>query len=469
MRLEQTILRSLITNEDYMRKALPFLDESYFSDRTEKLIFTEVKEFTNKYNALPTYEALGISLSQRKNLTTDEFKSCADSLEVLKSQSEELPKSTWLVDQTEKFCQEKAVYNAVLKSISILDGKEKSFDKGAIPQILSDALAVSFDNSIGHDYLEDVDSRYDFYHRHEERIPFDLEYFNKITKGGLPSKTLNIALAGTGVGKSLFMCHVAASCLVQGKNVLYITLEMAEERIAERIDANLLNVPVDDLASLSREMYEKKVQRVKEKTVGKLIIKEYPTASASATHFRTLLNELKLKKDFVPDIIFVDYLNICCSSRIKAGAGVNSYTYVKSIAEELRGLAVEFGVPIVSATQTTRSGYTSSDPGLEDTSESFGLPATADLMFALITSEELEALGQIMVKQLKNRYSDPSFHKRFVIGVERAKMRLFDVEQSAQDDIADSGKMQDKPLNTFGNRENSFKKKFEGRNPGIIV
>jgi len=339
-----------------------------------------------------------------------------------------------------------------LGSISILDGKDKNHDKGQIPKILSDALAVSFDSSVGHDYLENSDERYEFYHRKEERIPFDLDYFNKITKGGLPAKTLNVALAGTGVGKSLFMCHVAASCMVQGKNVLYITLEMAEEKIAERIDANLLNVTIDDLMELPKDLYDKKVARVREKTTGKLIIKEYPTATASTIHFRALLNELNLKKSFVPDIIFIDYLNICCSSRIKAGANINSYTYVKAIAEELRGLAVEFNVPIVSATQTTRSGFTSSDPGLEDTSESFGLPATADLMFALISSEELEELGQMMVKQLKNRYSDPTHYKRFTIGVDRAKMKLYDVEQAAQVNITDAGHGHQKPQT----------KKFEG-------
>jgi replicative DNA helicase len=347
-----------------------------------------------------------------------------------------------------------------LGSISILDGKDKEHDKGAIPKILSDALAISFDSSVGHDYLENSDERYEFYHRKEERIPFDLEYFNKITNGGLPNKTLNIALAGTGVGKSLFMCHVAAGAMVQGKNVLYITMEMAEEKIAERIDANLLNVPIGDLEDLSKVMYDKKVAKVKEKTKGKLIIKEYPTASASATHFRTLLNELNLKKSFVPDIIFIDYLNICCSSRIKAGSNVNSYSYIKSIAEELRGLAVEFGVPVVSATQTTRSGFTSSDPGLEDTSESFGLPATADLMFALISNEELDELGQIMVKQLKNRYNDPNHYKRFSIGIDRPRMRLYDVAQSAQQGITDAGTQDnyDRPLNSFGMREQTQKK-----------
>jgi replicative DNA helicase len=452
MRLEQTILRNLIHNENYLRKVLPFLKDEYFSDRTEKAIFKEITDFTNEYNNPPTTEALELSLKDKRNLTNDEVEKCETVLKELVTPPAEKTEIQWLIDKTEKFCQEKAIYNAVLGSITILDGKDKSQDKGAIPKILSDALAVSFDASVGHDYLEDYDERYDFYHRKEERIPFDLEYFNKITKGGLPAKTLNIALAGTGVGKSLFMCHVAASCMTQGKNVLYITMEMAEEKIAERIDANLLNVSIDDLMQLPKDMYDKKVKRVKEMTTGKLIIKEYPTASASSIHFRTLLNELNLKRNFVPNIIFIDYLNICCSARIKAGANVNSYTYVKAIAEELRGLAVEFGVPIVSATQTTRSGYTSSDPGLEDTSESFGLPATADLMFALIASEEMEALNQIMVKQLKNRYSDPTAHKRFVLGIDRSKMRLYDVEQDAQYGIADSGK-QDKPLNTFGTRE----------------
>lgn len=460
MRLEQTILRNLIHNEDYLRKVLPFLKDEYFSDRAEKAIFKEITDFTNEYNNPPTTEALELSLKEKRNLTNDEVEKCETALKELETPPAEKTEIQWLIDKTEKFCQEKAIYNAVLGSISILDGKDKAQDKGAIPKILSDALAVSFDSSVGHDYLEDYDERYDFYHRKEERIPFDLEYFNKITKGGLPAKTLNIALAGTGVGKSLFMCHVAAGCMTQGKNVLYITMEMAEEKIAERIDANLLNVSIDDLMQLPKDMYDKKVNRVKEMTTGKLIIKEYPTASASSIHFRTLLNELNLKRNFVPDIIFIDYLNICCSARIKAGANVNSYTYVKAIAEELRGLAVEFGVPIVSATQTTRSGFTSSDPGLEDTSESFGLPATADLMFALISSEEMEALNQIMVKQLKNRYSDPTTHKRFVLGIDRSKMRLYDVEQDAQYGIADSGK-QDKPLNTFGTREFP-KNKFGG-------
>lgn len=459
MKVEQTILKNLIYNEEYFRKVLPFLKEEYFSG-TEKVIFNEISSFTNTYNNPPSVEAIRLAVKERRNLNDAEVEKCETYIQEIEQIKEEKSQIQWLVDRTEKFCQEKAIYNAVLGSISILDGKDKTHDKGQIPKILSDALAVSFDASVGHDYLENSDERFEFYHRKEERIPFDLDYFNKITKGGLPVKTLNIALAGTGVGKSLFMCHVAAGCMVQGKNVLYITMEMAEEKIAERIDANLLNVSVDDLVNLPKDLYDKKIARIREKTVGKLIIKEYPTATASSTHFRTLLNELNLKKSFVPDIIFVDYLNICCSSRIKAGANVNSYTYVKAIAEELRGLAVEFGVPIVSATQTTRSGFTSSDPGLEDTSESFGLPATADLMFALISSEELEELGQIMVKQLKNRYSDPTVFKRFTLGVDRAKMRLYDVEQSAQDDIIDSGK-NDKPLNTFGTREKFSKKSFD--------
>jgi len=461
MKLEQTILKNLIYNEEYLRKVLPFLKSEYFTDRTDKTLYHEIASFTETYNSPPTIEALVLAVKERRNLTDVEVEKCETYLQEIAKTKDEESKVQWLTDKTEQFCQEKAIYNAVLGAISILDGKDKTQDKGAIPKVLSDALAVSFDNSVGHDYLENSEERYEFYHRKEERIPFDLDFFNKITKGGLPTKTLNIALAGTGVGKSLFMCHVAAGCMVQGKNVLYITLEMAEEKIAERIDANLLNVTVDDLVNLPKEMYDKKIAKLREKTVGKLIIKEYPTASASTTHFRTLLNELNLKKSFVPDIIFIDYLNICCSARVKAGANVNSYTYVKAIAEELRGLAVEYGVPIVSATQTTRSGFTSSDPGLEDTSESFGLPATADLMFALISSEELEELGQIMVKQLKNRYSDPTMYKRFTLGIDRAKMRLYDVDQSGQNGITDSGQP-DKPLNTFGNREKPQKKSFDG-------
>jgi len=439
MKLEQTILKNLIYNEEYLRKVLPFIKDEYFTDKTERMLFSEITQFVSRYNTTPTIEAIGLAVKERRNLSDDEVEKSESYLQEIALAKGEESKIQWLIEKSEAFCQERAIYNAVLGSISILDGKDKTNDKGAIPKILSDALAVTFDSSVGHDYLENSDERYEFYHRKEERIPFDLEFFNKITKGGLPAKTLNIALAGTGVGKSLFMCHCAAGAMSLGRNVLYITMEMAEERIAERIDANLLNVTVDDLNALPKEMYDKKIAKMKEKTTGKLIIKEYPTASASATHFRTLLNELNLKRSFVPDIIFIDYLNICCSSRIKPGSNINSYTYVKSIAEELRGLAVEFGVPIVSATQTTRSGFTSSDPGLEDTSESFGLPATADLMFALITSEELEELGQLMVKQLKNRYSDPTMHKRFVIGIDRAKMRLYDVEQSGQDGLADAG------------------------------
>ena len=457
MKLEQAILTSLIYNEDFLRKVLPFIKPEYFSDRTERTLFNEITSFTETYNSPPEIAALSIAVKEKTNLTDDEVQKCESYLSEIEKDNTAKTEIQWLVDKTEKFCQEKAIYNAVLGSISILDGKDKTNDKGAIPKILSDALAISFDTTVGHDYLQDSDERYEFYHRKEERIPFDLDIFNKITKGGLPAKTLNIALAGTGVGKSLFMCHMAAGAMVQGRNVLYITLEMAEEKIAERIDANLLNVTLDDLMELPKDLYDKKVERVKTKTTGKLIIKEYPTASASTIHFRTLLNELNLKKSFIPDIIFVDYLNICCSARIRAGSNINSYTYVKSIAEELRGLAVEYNLPIVSATQTTRSGFTSSDPGLEDTSESFGLPATADLMFALITSEDLEALGQIMVKQLKNRYNDPSYYKRFTVGVDRAKMKLYDIDQSGQMNIIDAGH-DDKPLNTFGNRD----KKFEG-------
>lgn len=452
--IEQLIFSNLIFNETYARKSLPFLKDDYFQSRTDKTLFNLVSDYVEKYNSLPTKEALAIEISNVKGLSDDEVK-------LLKQQvtdvSEDKTDIEWLYDQTEKFCQDKAVYNAVMDSINILDGKGGQ-DKGAIPDILSKALAVSFDTHIGHDFLEDSDERYEFYHRKESRLPFDLDYFNLITKGGLPKKTLNIALAGTGVGKSLFMCHCAAANLSQGSNVLYITMEMAEEKIAERIDANLLNEAIDMLSMLPKDVYDKKIERIKSKTPGKLIIKEYPTASAGSNHFRHLLNELKLKRNFKPDIIYIDYLNICMSSRLKFGANVNSYTYVKSIAEELRGLAVEFNVPIVSATQTTRSGYSNTDVGLEDTSESFGLPATADLMFALITSEELEGLGQIMVKQLKNRYNDPFFHRKFVVGVDKSKMKLYNVEQSAQDDISD-----DKPLfdsTNTGNRLKAENKKF---------
>jgi len=461
--LEVVILKNLIFNEEYTRKVIPFLKEEYFPDNTQKKFFSEVKNFIEEYKTLPTYESLLINFTESKKLNETEVKSCIDILREINNDKNEKSEFEWLLDQTEKFCQDKAIYNAIMNSVSILDeNSRENKSKGEIPKLLSDALAVSFDSHIGHDYINDFDARYDFYHRQETRIQFDLDLFNKITKGGLPIKTLNIALAGTGVGKSLFMCHVAASCLAQGKNVLYITLEMAEEKIAERIDANLLNVDMSELYNLSKEDYERKFDHLKTKINGKLIIKEYPTASASSLHFRALLNELQLKKNFKPDIVFIDYLNICSSSRIKPGANVNSYSYVKAIAEELRGLAVEFAIPVVSATQTTRSGFTNTDPGLEDTSESFGLPATADFMFALISTEELEQLNQIMVKQLKNRYGDPNHFKRFVVGIDRAKMRLYDAEQSAQIDIIDSGQVDDKPLNTFGNRESKFNKNFGG-------
>lgn len=435
--IEQTIFNNLIFNETYARKSLPFLKDEYFQSRIDKTLFKLISEYISKYNNVPTKDALTIEAANVAGLSDEEARLLQVKIADTKEDSTDIE---WLVDHTEKFCQDKAVFNAVMESINILDGKSSS-SKGNIPEILSAALAVSFDTHIGHDFLEDFENRYDFYHRKETRIPFDIDFFNTITKGGIPKKTLNIALAGTGVGKSLFMCHCAAANLIQGNNVLYITMEMAEEKIAERIDANLLNETIDALSILPRDVYEKKVDRIKSKTTGKLIIKEYPTASAGSNHFRHLLNELKLKRNFKPDIIYIDYLNICMSSRLKFGANVNSYTYVKSIAEELRGLAVEFNVPIVSATQTTRSGYSNTDVGLEDTSESFGLPATADFMFALITSDELEGLGQIMVKQLKNRYNDPFMHRKFVVGVDRAKMRLYNVEQHAQDDIVD-----DKPL-----------------------
>ncbi len=435
----------------------------YFGDNTEKVVFKEIFEFVNKYKNLPTHESLVINFTESKSLTEVEVRDSIELLNEMHVSREEKVESKWLVEQTEKFCQDKAIYNAIMESVSILDDKNGIKPKGEIPKLLSDALGVSFDQHIGHDYMSDYESRFDFYHKVESRVKFDLDIFNKITKGGLPTKTLNIALAGTGVGKSLFMCHVAGACLSQGQNVLYITLEMAEERIAERIDANLLNIDLNELQTMTKEDYERKFKVLQNKAHGKLIIKEYPTASASSLHFRALLSELHLKKNFVPDIIFIDYLNICASARIKAGGSVNSYTYIKSIAEELRGLAVEHNVPIVSATQTTRSGFSNSDVGLEDTSESFGLPATADFMFALITTEELQQLNQIMVKQLKNRYSDPNNNKRFVVGVDRGKMRLYDAEPSAQADIADSGQVKnDPPLNTFGNREKKFNKNFGG-------
>ena len=444
MRIETTMLGNLLLNEEYTRKVLPFLKNDYFTSNAEKTIHETIGDFVTKYNALPTKEALSIELQEVK-INEEEFKETMELLDDISKDTEEYADLGWLLDSTEKFCQDKAIYNAVVESIGILDNQKSSQDKGLIPEILSDALSVSFDPHVGHDYLDDSDDRFEFYHRVEEKIPFDLEYFNKFTKGGLPQKSLNICLAGTGVGKSLFMCHVASACLSQNQNVLYITLEMAEEKIAERIDANMLDIAVDDLHALSKDMYDRKIENLRKTTKGKLIVKEYPTASANVNHFRALLNELNLKRSFVPDIIFVDYLNICTSSRIRTGANVNSYTYIKSIAEELRGLAVENKIPIVSATQTTRSGYSNTDVGLEDTSESFGLPATADLMFAIISTEQMEELGQIMVKQLKNRYNDPTVNRKFIVGIDRAKMRLFDVDQAAQDELVDSGQEDDTP------------------------
>ena len=460
MRIEQKILSNLIFDENYCRKVIPFIKKEYFADRKEVILADEIVSFFTKYNKPASKEILQIEVSNRKDLNDKELAELGDFIGTL---SQEPVNEDWMLEHTEKFCKDRAIYNGVLSAIRIIDGNDKQHTQDAIPSILSDALAVSFDNHIGHDYLDDHNERYDFYHRVEEKIPFDLEMFNKITKGGLSKKTLNIALAGTGVGKSLFMCHVGAGCLVQGKNVLYITMEMAEERIAERIDANLLNLTMDELKVIDRDIYESRIAKITSKTKGKLIVKEYPTAGAHSGHFRALLEELKLKREFKPDIIFIDYLNICASQRMKQGGSINSYTYIKSIAEELRGLAVEYNVPIVSATQTTRSGFTNSDPGLEDTSESFGLPATADFMFALVSNEELEGLNQIIVKQLKNRYNDPGFYKRFVIGVDRAKMKLYDVEASAQT-LSDSGKNDDdEPMfdkSSFGRRQKA--ESFEG-------
>ena len=434
--IEKTALSELIENEDYARKVLPHMRKDYFSDRNERIIFEEIQKFVEKYNSLPTKSSIEIEIDNRRDLNEQDVKTV---LSVIKSlEKDENANFEWLVETTEKFCKDKAVYNAIVEGIQIIEGKDKKRGIDSLPNILSDALAVGFDNSVGHDYLLDSDERFDFYHTVEEKIPFDLEFFNRITRGGLPPKTLNIALAGTGVGKSLFMCHMAANCMNQGKNVLYITLEMAEERIAERIDANLMNISMEDLYDLPKSMYVTKIGRIKKDTNGQLIIKEYPTASAHTGHFRGLVKELAIKKSFKPDIIFVDYLNICASSRFKGSTSVNSYMYIKSIAEELRGLAVETNLPIMSATQTTRSGFVSTDIGLEDTSESFGLPATADLMFALISNEELDKLNQIAVKQLKNRYNDPTINKRFVIGIDRAKMRLNNLDEKAQKGIVDS-------------------------------
>ena len=433
--IERTALTQLVTNEQYARKVLPFMKGDYFSDKTERTVFEEITKFVDKYNKIPTQTSLEIEVSGRKDLNEEEFKKVVAVIKTLESTDVDFD---WLVNTTEQFCKDKAVYNAIVEGISIIDGKDKHRGPDAIPNILTDALAVGFDNRVGHDYLVDADDRFDFYHTVEEKIPFDLEFFNRITKGGLPPKTLNIALAGTGVGKSLFMCHMAANCLSMGKNVLYITLEMAEERIAERIDANLMNISMEDLHDLPKSMYDNKIAKIIKSTSGKLIVKEYPTASAHTGHFRGLIKELAIKKSLKPDIVFVDYLNICASTRYKGQSNVNSYMYIKAIAEELRGLAVEINVPIMSATQTTRSGFTNSDIGLEDTSESFGLPATADLMFALISNEELDELNQIAVKQLKNRYNDLTVNKRFVIGIDRAKMQLFDIKPEEQDDLVDT-------------------------------
>ena len=451
-KVEILILRNLLYNEEYLRKVIPFIKKDYFEDLNQKIIFEEISNFVEQYNEPATKEILCIEVEKRNDINDTSFTEVTKIISYLEDETSELD---WLVDTTEKWCRDRAIYLALMESIQLADGKDETKGRDAIPTILSDALAVSFDNHIGHDYLQDYEERYESYHRKEDKIPFDLEYFDKITKGGLPNKTLNIALAGTGVGKSLFMCHVASSALLQNKNVLYITLEMAEEKIAERIDANLLNIPIQDITDLPKPMFEGKVTNLAKKTQGTLIIKEYPTASAHSGHFRSLLNELALKKSFRPDIIFIDYLNICASSRYRANSNVNSYSYIKAIAEELRGLAVEANVPIVSATQTTRSGYGSSDVDLTDTSESFGLPATADLMFALISTEDLEGLNQIMVKQLKNRYNDPTVFKRFVVGIDRAKMRLYDCEQSAQEDIVDSG--QDEEYNFKEKPKKSFK------------
>ena len=453
-RIELLILRNLIYNEEYTRKVIPFIKDDYFEEQNQKIIFQEISSFIQEYNKLASKEILSIEVEKRNDINDSNFKEVVD---IISSLEDEVGEIDWLIDSTEKWCRDRAIYLALMESIQLADGKDESKGRDAIPSILSDALSVSFDNHVGHDYLQDYEKRFESYHRKEDRIPFDLEYFNKITKGGLPNKTLNIALAGTGVGKSLFMCHVASSALIEGKNVLYITLEMAEEKIAERIDANLLNVNIQDITDLPKPMFDTKVEDLAKKTQGTLIIKEYPTASAHSGHFKSLLNELALKKSFRPDIIFIDYLNICASSRYRANGNVNSYSYIKAIAEELRGLAVEANLPIVSATQTTRSGFGSSDVELTDTSESFGLPATADLMFALISTEELEGLNQILVKQLKNRYNDPTVRKRFVVGIDRAKMRLYDCEQTAQQDMVDNGSSKD-----YNDKEENVKKSFEG-------
>jgi hypothetical protein len=454
--LEQTILSGLLHNEDYMRRVVPFLTDDYFDDFSEKSVYKSIVSYISDYNGVPTKEALRISIEEKSNISDDQYQSISQIITAL--DYDEKTDIEWLVDKTEKFCQDKAIYNAVRESILVLDGQHKDLDKGSIPELLSNALGVSFDQAIGHDFLEQPEDRFDFYHTKEDKIGFDLDLFNKITKGGLSRKSLSIALAGTGVGKTLFMTHCASANLMAGKNVLYITMEMAEEKISERIDANLMNTTMDSLQDMPKDVFMKRVQKVKDKTTGKLIVKEFPTASAGSAHFRHLLNELKLKKNFIPDMVYIDYLNICTSSRMKAGANVNSYTIIKAIAEELRGLAVEFNVPILSATQTTRTGYSSSDLNLEDTSESFGLPATADFMFGLISTEELEGLGQLMVKQLKNRWGDTNYLKRFIIGIDRSKMKLFDAEDSAQDLVNDgqsNQKTDSKP--SWGNKDSGDK------------
>ena len=456
------VLKSFFTNEEYMRRVVPFMQPEYF-EGTYRALFKQFAKYVSKYNGTPSIESFRITLAE-SDMSDEMMRHASDILPDLfvKDTETEL---NWLMDQTERWCQDRALYNAVMESINIIDGKHQTLTKNALPDILSKALAVTFDSSIGHDYLKDADARYDFYHTVEERVPFDLEYLNKITKGGLPNKSLNIVLAGTGVGKSLFMCHCASAALAQGKNVLYITLEMSEERIAERIDANLMDVALDQIETLSKDMYVNKVTKIAEKTQGKLIIKEYPTGQAHTGHFRGLLNELKLKKKFVPDIVYIDYLNICSSSRMRGvGGSINTYSYIKAIAEEIRGLAVEFDLPIMSATQTTRSGFSNSDPGLEDTSESFGLPATADLMLALVSNDELVAMNQVLVKQLKNRYSAPNVHKRFVVGVDRSKMKLYDVEEAevglVNDDVSAPGGIPDTPI--FDNTPSGKKMNTEG-------
>ena len=441
MRIEQTILSNLIYDESYARRVLPFLKDDYFQDQTEKILFSEIDNFIDKYNGIPTKETLLIELNKKENIPEQIFKNLIEYVEQITFEKKD---STWLIDNTEQFCQERAVYNAIMESISIIEGRSQNKEKGGIPTILADALGVSFDDHIGHDFLLDAEERFEFYNKKEDRIPFDLDYFNTITKGGLPRKTLNVFIAGTGVGKTLAMCHMAAANMLNGQNVLYITLEMAEERIAERVDSNLLNIPVNELEGFPKKIYDDKINKLRKKTSGKLIVKEFPTATVGSNHFRHLLNELSLKKNFQPDIVYIDYINLCTSSRLKYGSNVNSYSYIKAVAEELRGLAVEKNIPIVSATQLNRTGFTNSDPGLEDTSESFALPATVDFMCALISTEEMEQLGQIMIKQLKNRYGDPTQNRRFVVGVDRAKMRLYNVEQSAQSDIVDDRPVMDK-------------------------